>query len=512
MVSLWNNLSLRLRLTLLYVGLLALLFCILSGILYWDTHRFLLNSTATRLRAQAKPVIERWLYQTDSSLSSPELHPLLPLPSPEPPPHPPLPPFSSRPPLAPSPLELADLSRIADTLARDLTSRDTVALILDRDGQVLANGRMLPEEPLSPSPNSTYYSRALAGENEVSYITTVSGQRTLVVLIPLRRAPGSPEILGVVQLSTPLTSVNQVLLRQRLLLGIGIGLTLLVGTICGLWLTTSALRPLNRMVITCRRIAAGDLSQRVNLPHRQDEIGQLASAFNNMVARIEAAFEAQRRFVADAAHELRTPLTALQGSLEVLLRGSQDDPAAVARLTQGMYREVTRLARLCEQLLDLTRINTSAPIHKEPVELQAFFNEFIQLARLLARERNVVLEAGPSITVPADSDALRQVLFNLVDNAVQHTERGGSIALGWRISPGEVEIWVADDGEGIAPEDLPHIFEAFYRGDRSHSRRRGGTGLGLTLARALIEAHGGRIEVDSQVGEGTRFTIALPLS
>ena len=496
-MDIWNNLSLRLRLTLLYVGLLALLLCILSGVLYWDTRRFLLDSTATRLRAQAKPVIERWLYSDG-------------MPSPGPLPAPPLsPPEPPAPPSAPAP---ADLSYIADALARDLTSRDTVALILDRDGQVVANGRRLPEEPVPPTPNPTYYSRALAGENEVNYITIASGQHTLVLLIPLRRAPASPEILGVVQLSTPLAPIDQILLRQRLLLGIGIGLTLCAGTIFGLWLTTSALKPLNRMVATCRRIAAGDLRQRVNLPHRHDEIGQLASTFDNMVARIEAAFEAQHRFVANAAHELRTPLTALQGSLEVLLRGSQDDPAAVARLTQGMYREVTRLARLCEQLLDLTRVNASAPVHRQPVELRAFFNEFVQQARLLAREREVILEAGPPITVSADPDALKEMLFNLVDNAVQHTEREGTITLGWRSSPGEVEMWVADNGEGIAPDDLPHIFEPFYRGDRSRSRRRGGTGLGLTLARALIEAHGGRIKVDSWVGKGTRFTITLPVA
>ena len=491
MMKSWNDLSLRLRLTLLYVGLLALLLCVLGGALYWDTHRFLLDSTATRLRAQAKPVIESWIYPEPLSAIPPPASPQLPTLS--------LPPT------------LTDLSNIAERLAQDLTSRDTVALVLDRDGQVIANGKRLPEEPSPPTPDPRYYSRALAGENEVNYITRMDGQRTLVLLIPWRRAPASPEILGVIQLSTPLSPIDQVLLRQRLLLGIGIGLTLFAGTVGGLWLTTSALKPLSRMVATCRRIAAGDLSQRVNLPHRQDEIGQLANAFDNMVSRIESSFEAQRRFVANAAHELRTPLTALQGSLEVLLRGSQDDPIAVARLSQGMYREVARLARLCEQLLDLTRIDASASIHKRPVGLPVFFDEFVQQARLLAQERTVTLEAGPPITILADPDALKEILFNLVDNAVQHTESGGVITLGWRVSTKAVEMWVVDDGEGIAPDDLPHIFEPFYRGDTSRSRRRGGTGLGLTLARSLVEAHEGHIAVESQVDQGARFTITLPI-
>ena len=198
--------------------------------------------------------------------------------------------------------------------------------------------------------------------------------------------------------------------------------------------------------------------------------------------------------------------------MEVLLRGSQDDPAAVARLTQGTYREVTRLARLCEQLLDLTRLDVSVPLHKQPIELQAFFDEFVQQARFLAREREVVLRSGLPITLLADPDLLKEILFNLVDNAAQHVGKGGNITLGWRASAGNVEIWVEDNGEGIAPEDLPFIFEPFYRGDRSRSRRRGGTGLGLTLARALVEAHGGQIRVSSQLGEGACFTFTLPVA
>jgi len=489
----WNDLSLRFRLTLLYTLLLALLLTVLSGGLYWDTHRFLLESTATRLRAQAKPVIERW--------TNPELPAALPSPAL------PTPPSST----SPQPPTAENLSDIAGGLARDLTSRDTVALILDREGQVIANGKKLAEEPSAPPPDRRYYERALAGENEVNYITCLDGQDMLVLLIPWRRAPASPEILGVIQLSTPLLPIDQILFRQRLMLGFGIALMLLAGMAGGLWLTSSTLKPLNRMVTTCRNIAAGDLSQRLHLSQRQDEIGQLASAFDHMVERIEASFEAQRQFVANAAHELRTPLTALQGSLEVLLRGSQDDPAAVARLTQGMYREVVRLSRLCEQLLDLTRIDASTSIHKQRVDLALFFEEFIPQARLLAHDRNVILEAGAPITILVDPDALKEILFNLVDNAVQHTEAGGVITLGWQASSVAVEMWVEDDGEGIAAHDLPHIFEPFYRGDSSRSRRRGGTGLGLALVQALLKAHDGRIRADSEVGQGTRFTIILPL-
>ena len=505
----WNDLPLPYKLTLLYVGLLAALLCALGVVLYLDTAHFLIHTTAVRLRAQAKPTIEHWL----PGWSAGEERPGPPAPGPAPPPGAP---GSPGPPAPAPPTEKAagssSLDEIAAQLSRALTSRDTTALVLDDAGNLIASGRQLPEEPVPAPPDPQYVSRALAGENEVTYITSVNGVRSLVLLIPLRRAPGERKVVGVVELTTPLSLIDAVLWRQRLLIGLGVVLTLGLGTLGGLWITRSALTPLQRMISTCRAIAAGDLSQRVNLPARRDEVGQLAAAFDNMVAQIEKAFAAQKRFVAAAAHELRTPLTALHGSLEVLLRGAQDDPATAARLVQGMYREVTRLIRLAEQLLDITRLDSPVIIHRQPVELARFLNGFLDQARRLAGERTVTLTPGEDVTISADPDALKQVLFNLVDNAVKNTPPDGRIDIGWKVSDDEIAIWVADNGAGIAPDDLPHVFEPFYRGDRSRSRRRGGAGLGLSLVRAVVEAHGGRVEVESELNTGTRVTVKLPRS
>ena len=507
----WNDLPLSYKLTLLYVGLLAALLGALGVVLYLDTAHFLIHTTAVRLRAQAKPTIERWL----PGWSAGEEEPTPPAPGPAPPPGAPGPPG---PPAPAPPDDKAEttsssfLDRIAGQLSRALTSRDTTALVLDDSGKLLASGRRLPEEPLPASPDPQYVSRALAGENEVTYITSVNGVRSLVLLIPLRRAPGERKVVGVVELTTPLSLIDAVLWRQRLLIGLGVILTLGLGTLGGLWITRSALTPLQRMISTCRAIAAGDLSQRVNLPARRDEVGQLAAAFDNMVAQIERTFAAQKRFVAAAAHELRTPLTALRGSLEVLLRGAQDEPATAARLVQGMYREVTRLIRLAEQLLDITRLDSPVIIHRQPVELARFLTGFLDQARRLAGERSVTLTPGEDVTISADPDALKQVLFNLVDNAIKHTSPDGRIDIGWEVTDDEIAIWVADNGAGIAPDDLPHVFEPFYRGDRSRSRRRGGAGLGLSLVRAVVEAHGGRVEVESELNTGTRVTVKLPRS
>jgi len=467
----WRNLSLRSRLTALSVGLLASLLGALGGVLYWNLRRFLLDSTALRVRAQAKPVIERQLAQTDH----------------------------------------ADLGAIAADLSRALTSRDTTATLFDPSGRLLANGRRLPEEPSAAPPRPDRLARASAGEKDLTYTTRHDQRRALVALIPLRRAPTSSQVVGVAQLTTPLTQMDQILSRQRRMIGLGVILTLGLGILGEWWLTRSALAPLQRVIATMRRIAAGDLRQRVQLPHTGDEVGQLAAAFDHMAGNIEVAFASQSRFVSAAAHELRTPLTALQGSLEVLQRGSQDDPAATRSLLQGMHREVMRLSRLTEQLLALTRLDAPEALHMHSIDLAGFLDEVVGQASFLIGERRLRLERGPTVQLLGDPDLLTQVFLNLIDNAVQHTEPHGALELGWKTAAGAVTLWVSDDGEGIAADDLPHIFEAFYRGDRSRSRRRGGAGLGLAIVQTIVQAHGGRIEVSSQPGKGARFTMTLPV-
>ncbi|HDZ89516.1 MAG: HAMP domain-containing histidine kinase [Thermoplasmata archaeon] len=483
----WMKLSLRARLVSLYLGLLFLSILVLSGYSYLDVRRLLIYNTAIRLRAQAKPVIEQWLFPGKSGASHTRA-------------------------AAHVPRRIPKLASIARPLACDLTSRDTAALILDRNGKKLANGKRLPEEPSPPLPDPAYYRKALAGKNEVDYIMKENEKLLLVLLIPLRAGAGKKEIMGVAQISTSLVPVHRIMVRHGIVLVLIAVITLLAGGITAFLLISTALNGLRQMAHTCRMISEGDLSQRVNLPHHRDEIGSLADAFDHTVERIEATFESQRRFVANAAHELRTPLTALRGSMEVLLRGAQDDPAAVTRLTQGMYREVLRLSRLCEQLLDLTRLDVSSNINKQEVNLDEFFEGFLQQATILGRDHRVTLEKGPFVLVSADRDMLEQVMFNLLHNAVRHSRSGETITLGWRLVPNHVKIWVEDHGEGIPPRDLPHIFEPFYRGvSRVYGNERG-TGLGLTLAKAVVEAHGGRITVESRPGKGTIVAFLLPLN
>ena len=476
----WEDLPLKIRLTAFYVVLFSFLLLVLATASYLGMRHFLISGMVENLETRAKTALSQWPT------------------SPNAPPIPPAPP--------PGPPEAAGVSRDPEGLATALASGDSTVVLMDDRGSVIAAaGR----DAATVSPEKTCLSRARASGREATCVASFGGRRYLVLEIPLGHIPGGNGP-GVVQISAPLQPVDRILALQQMLLGVGIGVLLLLGTAVGLWITSSALKPLGDMVDTCNRIAEGDFGQRVNLPQRNDEIGKLATAFDHMADRIEEMFEAQKRFVASAAHELRTPLSAIHGSLEVLLRGALDDPPTAHRLTLSMYREVTRLFRLCDQLLDLSRAQESEPIHKQSLDISRFFEEFMAQAKFLARERNLTLTAGPPMVLHADPDALKRVLFNLVDNAVQHTSDGGNIVVGWESAGNGVQIFVEDDGEGILPEDLPHLFEPFYRGDRSRSRWRGGTGLGLAISKALVEAHGGKITVSSTPGRGTKFLVWIP--
>jgi len=490
----WNDLPLRLRLTFLYVGLLLLLLVALGSFLYLDTRDFLISTTALRLQALANTSI--------SHLAPPG------------PPEPRLPPspLGTRDPITPTiaattpPFEM-----IARNLTRDLTWQDTTAAVFDKTGARIADGSESSDQPVIPSPDPSVLARALNGE-QVTYITTISGHDTLAILVPIHFPHPDSAIVGVVQMSAPLDLVETVLQRQRGLIVLGVLLALLSATIGGLWLTQSALTPLRLMIATCRRIAAGDLSQRVNLPQRRDEAGQLAAAFDEMVARLDDAFTAQRQFVADASHELRTPLTAISGSLEVLLLAPEGDPDTTRRVLHGMRREAQRLTRLVTDLLTLTRLDARRPLNLQAVDLTVLAREVVESMKPLAKNRALLLETEGNTKCYGDADQLKQVFYNLLGNAIQSTDaEKGSLILRVQGLEQTVRVTVSDNGLGIPEQAQPHIFERFYRVDKARARASGGSGLGLAIVKAIVEGHGGIIEpVESKLGQGTTIRFTLP--
>ncbi len=241
------------------------------------------------------------------------------------------------------------------------------------------------------------------------------------------------------------------------------------------------------------------------------ELHTWAQAFNAALDRLEELFQQQRRFLADVSHELRTPLTVIRGQAQLMRRTGAYDPEAVA----DIEREAERLARLVEDLLFLARAEAGTlPLRREKVDLDIIVLDVLRQAQVLgqAKQQQVVLEHLEPLPVVGDPDRLTQALLNLVSNAVRYTPEGGTIRLGARREGEWAVVWVSDTGPGIPPEDLPHVFERFYRAQRSRTRRGpGGFGLGLAIVQWIVDAHGGWVTVQSRVGQGSTFTLHLPL-
>jgi two-component system OmpR family sensor kinase len=304
-----------------------------------------------------------------------------------------------------------------------------------------------------------------------------------------------------------------------------IAIVLLAGI--GLPLVRISLSPLARIERTAAAIAAGDLSRRIDHPPLHTEVGRLAEALNAMLGRIEAAYRAReegeahardseermRRFVADASHELRTPLTAVRGLAEFSLQqGEGASRAELLRLMTLVQQEADRMARLVEDLLMLAQFDEHPPLDRQLVDLSSIAAEAVQAARLVPPGRRVALQAAEPVIVHADGGRIRQVIDNLVGNALQHTPPGSPVTVAVHGRAGQAELTVADNGPGMTADQAARVFERFYRTDRARGRARGGTGLGLSIAATLTAAHGGTITVDTEPGQGAAFRVWLPLA
>ncbi len=301
---------------------------------------------------------------------------------------------------------------------------------------------------------------------------------------------------------------------QELMLALGISWPVVVGIagVGGYFLAGRALKPIKTMAGQAKKITAERLSERLPVVHPGDEIGRLAVVFNDTLARLERSFDQLKRFTADASHELRTPLTALRSVGEVGLRAKRDENS-YREIIGSMLEEADKLGRLVDSLLTLARADSGhTKLNLENLDLTGLTREVANHLGPLAEEKRqtIALNEGPPVAAAADRWVIRQALINLVDNSIKHSPEGAAIRIGAFERDGTKIVEVEDSGPGIPPEHRERIFDRFYRIDQARSCDLGGTGLGLAIAKWAVEAHGGRIELESEVGKGSTFRIIFP--
>ncbi|MBY0051703.1 HAMP domain-containing histidine kinase [Brevibacillus agri] len=275
-------------------------------------------------------------------------------------------------------------------------------------------------------------------------------------------------------------------------------------------LARTMVRPVVQVSAAAQKVAQGDLQVRVPVPERQDEIAALVVAFNNLVTSLHEQEELRKRLTADIAHELRTPLNTLLAQTEGMIDGIWE---ATPKHLESTRAEVLRLIRLVNDLDQVIQVEAGAlPMRREQVNLRDVAEE-VSEAMHVAFARNQIrfqLEGPKDAWMTGDRQRIAQVVANLLANACKHTPPDGTICVTIEKAGGHVKLQVRDNGAGIAPDDLPHVFARFYRGDRSRARERGGAGLGLTIAKGIVEAHGGQIALESSLGKGTTVTVRFP--
>jgi len=387
----------------------------------------------------------------------------------------------------------------SQSVARRLSQTGLAVRLTDASGKV-ADGlgsvaSMPPSAPLQPGS------------------VTLNGRdgRWRVYSSPIQDTSG--HVRGWLQAAQSLAPIEETMLNLRREVMLAVPVVVLIAGLSGLFLAGRALRPVDQITRTAQAIGGGDLRCRIGWHGPSDELGRLAATFDRMLDRLQAAFERERRFTADASHELRTPMTALKGRIGVALSQPRTTEEYEATL-HDIEREADRLIRLCNDLLLLARLDQGRlPAQAETVDLGDLLGATVEQVRPLAEARGLAVteELEEGLVAQGYVDHLIRLFLNLLDNALKHTPRGGQESVRARRVGGQACVAIRDTGPGIAPEHLPHLFQRFYRVESGRSRDSGGAGLGLAMASEIACWHGGALEVESELGAGTAFTVLLPL-
>ena len=456
--------SIRLRLTLLFSTILALTLIVSGAVLYVAVSRLTYGVREDALAEQARVIMSNANFSIETVLP----------PSPR----------------ATTPRTFVQTRNAAGDVARPPENMEDLILPLSEEGMM-----------------------AVRNGHEWTETAETSDGRLLIYSTDIR---AQDEFIGVLQVARSITDHDESLETLRNALIVGIGVATLAAFGIGWFMAGTALRPINRITATAQEIGEErDFSRRVEYDGPPDELGRLTTTMNVMLTELQAAFshaertlEAQRRFAADASHELRTPLTTIRGNLELLRRDPPISDEDHAEVVSDIVEECERLIRLVNDLMLLHRADAEWPLSRDRVRIKPVIEEICRQARLIDGGTSIHCTAIQDVAIAGSRDALKQVILILLDNAIKYTPPHGHIRVATSATPQWVSISVTDNGPGIEPELVPHIFERFYRGDAA--RRGSGVGLGLAIAKALVEAQRGRIEVQSETGKGSSFIITLP--
>ncbi len=341
-------------------------------------------------------------------------------------------------------------------------------------------------------------------ENQ-GYVYKLYSDNILMIFIPVYK---KNKFLGTVLITSSIEDINRTLKKYLSYLGTAAVLTVLISIGVGFLLISSAFSSLSSIVFACNRMAGGDFSARIDSKYGNDEIGRLIKAFDEMAKNVERMIDTQRKFTANAAHELKTPLTSLRGSAEIIEKIAADDPYNVKKLAGNIKGEIDRLNILCDRLLGIAKLEDSFNINKSKTDIREFLHGCISKMTAAAGKRKIILKEGLAVDVYIDEELMRQVIFNIIENAILHTDDEGIIEINWYLETYGVIIKISDNGSGIKDGDLEHIFEPFYKGAEDSK----GFGLGLAFSKRIIEAHKGYIKAQNNEKAGASFIITIPFT
>jgi heavy metal sensor kinase len=479
--------SLRLKLTLWYVFILAILLIAFSSFLYLTLSKSLYRGVDNKLRSLAE------LIASESS----------------------------------SPLSKFGFGNIDQTLEASMSLRPVGKFIqvLDESGAIGRKSDNLRNIQLPISLNALKN----ASMGLVTFETNRSfGSTPLrIVTLPVSERDHT---LRIVQVASSLEDVEDALNTLLLILLITVPSALIMASLGGQFLAHKALKPVDQITQTARLITSQNLNQRIPPPRVKDEISRLIETLNDMITRLDQSFRQVKQFSSDASHELKTPLTILRGEVEVALRKDRASEEYQKVLASNL-EEIGRMTQIVDELLLLSRADSGEiQLSRKEISLSEILREAIPHASLLARNKNLNIQAAlpeGEVTILGDRLRIRELFLNLIENAVKYTEEGGSVRVeltrnnsgshagNWGERPHEeqafAEVRVVDTGIGISVEDQARIFDRFFRVDKARSREQGGSGLGLSICKWIVEAHQGRLSVESEVGKGSSFIVSLPL-